>query len=248
MKVLSISNKKGGAGKTVVSALLAVTLARDYNKKVLLLDVDEQQTLTDVRRQDQDYCDEFPYELIAKPFRVFVETSKGVEVKRDSNGDEINPAADYIEDLKENPQYDVVLVDMPGRTDDENIIDVITVLDGILVPIVTDQNDKLSSAKFLESVHKIKQYYKEHGLEFETYGFQNKMDGRREVQELEQFCRSINLNLFDNGLRDMVIYSRYNTYDSYLAKGSKIMGDYVPKNVKEELTHFTEEFIEKFNI
>ncbi|WKN46472.1 ParA family protein [Tunicatimonas pelagia] len=248
MKVLSISNKKGGAGKTVVSALLAVTLSRDYNKKVLMLDVDEQQTLTDVRRQDQDYCAEFPYELIAKPFRVLVETANGVEIKKDSNGDEVNPAADFIEDLKENPQYDVVLVDMPGRTDDENILDVITVLDGILVPIVTDQNDKLSSAKFLESVHKIKEYYKQQGVDFTTYGFQNMLDGRREEQELEQFCRSINLNLFDTGLRDMVIYSRYNTYDSYLAKGSKIMGDYVPRTIKDELKSFTEEFIEKFNI
>ena len=248
MKVLSVSNKKGGAGKTVVSALLAVTLSNDFHKRVLMLDIDEQQTLTDVREQDKDYCAEFPYELISKPFRILEDTASGIRAKQGPDGEELNPAADFIEMLREEEKYDVVMVDMPGRTDDQNILEIMTLLDGLLVPIVTDQNDKLSSANFLQKVHTIEEFNKANGIEFTSYGFQNKIEGRREEQELLQFCQSLDLDLFDNGLRDMVIYSRYNTYDSYLAKGAQIMGDYVPKGVKEELERFTKEFIDKFNI
>ena len=248
MKVLSVSNKKGGAGKTVVTGLLAVTLSADYNRKLLVLDVDEQRTISDVRDQDKDYTIEFPYELVTKPFRVLQETPQGVRPVLNDDGDDVNPAAEFIEELKEANQYDVVLMDMPGRTDDQNILELITLLNGILVPMVTDQNDKLSSAKFLEKIQRIEEFNKANQIPFTSYGFQNMLEGRREEQEILQFCQAVGIKLFENSLRDMAIYSRYNTYDSYLARGSRIGGDYVPKNVKEELKAFTEEFIEKFDL
>ena len=250
MKVLSVSNKKGGAGKTVVTALLAVTLSKDYKKRVLVMDVDEQRTLSDVREQDKEYSLEFPYELVTKPFRVLEDTSRGLRPKLNKDGDDLNPAAEYIESLREEEpsRYDVILVDMPGRTDDQNILELITLLDGILVPVVTDQNDKLSSADFLKSIQRIEAFNQANDIPFVSYGLQNKTEGKREEQEILQFCQASNIRLFNTSLRKMAIYSRYNTYDSYLAPGSQISGDYVPKGVKEELKKLTEEFIDKFEI
>ena len=249
MKVLSVSTQKGGAGKTVATALLAVTLSQDYNRKVLLMDVDEQQTLTDIREQDKDYYESFPYPIISKPFRLLQETPQGIRTIVDENGDEVNPAADYIEELQEHQgDYDVVLVDMPGRTDDQNLLELMAVVDGLLVPVVTDKNDKLSTINYLGNIKKIDEYRHSEGSPFTYYAFQNKVEGLREEAEIKSFCDAIGINLFNTSLRKMAIYGRYNTYQSYLSRGSQIDGDYVPKTVKDELKAFTEEFIDKFKI
>lgn len=42
MKTISIVNLKGGVGKTVTAVNLAAILATDYEKRVLLVDVDHQ--------------------------------------------------------------------------------------------------------------------------------------------------------------------------------------------------------------
>lgn len=249
MKVLSVSTQKGGAGKTVATALLAVTLSQEYGRKLLLMDVDEQQTLTDIREQDKDYCESFPYPIVSKPFRLLRDTPQGIRAVVDENGDEVNPAADYIEELQNNSnEYDVVLVDMPGRTDDQNLLELMAIVDGLLVPVITDKNDKLSTISYLENIKKIDEYRRNEGSPFTYYAFQNKVEGLREEGEIKNFCDAIGINLFTTSLRKMAIYGRYNTYQSYLSRGSQIDGDYVPKTVKDEVKAFTEEFIEKFNI
>ena len=63
MKIISVSTQKGGAGKTTITALLANSLSIDYQKKVLVIDVDEQGTLSDIRSEDEDFTDNFPYEI-----------------------------------------------------------------------------------------------------------------------------------------------------------------------------------------
>ena len=45
-KGISIIQMKGGVGKTAVSVNLAALLAKDYNKKILLVDVDPQTNAT----------------------------------------------------------------------------------------------------------------------------------------------------------------------------------------------------------
>lgn len=220
MKIISVSTQKGGAGKTTITALLANGLAKDYNKKVLVIDVDEQGTLSDIRSEDEDYVDDFPYEMRKIP---------------------LQKAEEFIDNL--NNSYDVVLIDMPGRTDDDKIITLISLLDAILIPIVADKVDLYSTLNYVEIIKKIEDYNKEEGVDFMVYAMQNKKRGRREEKDMMDYCERVGVKCFDSALRNMAIYSRFNTFESFISEGG-----YDANPIREELKAFTEEFIEKFNL
>ena len=46
MKIITVWNRKGGVGKTTISFNLASALATEHQKRVLVLDLDEQMNLS----------------------------------------------------------------------------------------------------------------------------------------------------------------------------------------------------------
>ena len=46
--IASIANSKGVCGKSTMTMFLAAALAKEKNKKVLIVDTDEQRTITDI--------------------------------------------------------------------------------------------------------------------------------------------------------------------------------------------------------
>lgn len=220
MKIISVSTQKGGAGKTTITALLANSLSKDYQKKVMVIDVDEQGTLSDIRSEDEDYVDEFPYEMKKIP---------------------LAHAEEFLDGMDDT--YDLVLIDMPGRTDDDKIIALISLLDAILIPIVADKVDLYSTLNYVEIIKKIEDYNREEGVDFKVYAMQNKKRGRREERDILDYCEKAGVKIFDSSLRNMAIYSRFNTYESFISEGG-----YDANPIRDELKALTEEFIEKFNL
>ena len=47
MKIVSIANQKGGVGKSATAHALGAVLASDYERRVLLVDIDPQSSLTE---------------------------------------------------------------------------------------------------------------------------------------------------------------------------------------------------------
>ena len=132
---------------------------------------------------------------------------------------------------------------MPGRTDDEKIISLISQLDAILIPIIADKVDLYSTLNYVEIIKKIEDYHQGEGVTFELYAMQNKKRGRREEKDMADYCERVGIKCFDSSLRNMAIYSRFNTFESIISEGG-----YDANPIREEMKAFTEEFIEKFNV
>jgi chromosome partitioning protein len=120
-----IGNLKGGTGKSTVSFNLAVKLAIN-NKKVQLIDLDPQATLSDV---------------------VDIRTEDGHEPKL-----VVNTTLDCLEDSS---AYDETIIDI-GTASIESMNKAIEATDRILVPVPPSQADIWSTQRFLQMVKNLK--------------------------------------------------------------------------------------------
>ncbi len=222
MKKFILSAQKGGKGKSLLTALIANSLAIDYHKKVLVIDADEQGTLTDVRTEDQDYADEFPYEIHSIP---------------------VTKVVDFLDDLDSN-QYDVVFIDMQGSISDEDLIEVLMEANLVLLPIVAQQADLLSDKRYIQTIKQIEEYkLTEQDIDFKLFAVINRKRGWLEEKQIASFCQDIGVDMFESTLRDLTIYSRFNTYESYVSSESKEID-----KVRDEFKIFMDELVEKFNL
>jgi len=115
LKIITVSNRKGGVGKTTTAYNLGHTYAKD-GKRVLFVDLDEQGNLTTLNRQDTISLEEWKR---AKPVVV----SEGISLLRATGAfpqltDEINREIDRNSFLKRLlapvvASYDVVVIDTP---------------------------------------------------------------------------------------------------------------------------------------
>jgi len=222
MDIFLISAQKGGAGKSTLTALISNSLAVDFNKKVLVIDGDEQGTLSDFREADEMELDEFPYEIVKIPTKE---------------------VADYVDELDE--IYDIVFIDLQGTTSDSDILEIMMLANKILLPIIARKADLYSTLNYVETIRKIEQYKKEEEGEtdFTLHAMLNQKRGRVEEKAMRDYCKEVGVNMFEHGFRDLVAYARWNTYESYMSSDNPELNA-----VKEEFTAFMKEFVEKYNL
>ncbi|MFD2968816.1 ParA family protein [Sphingobacterium bambusae] len=131
--VILLGNQKGGAGKSTVTLLLANYLAVNKNRPVTVLDMDYQQSISSKYEKAQLTESMLPYEVLAADLRDF---------------------PDLMTVLSKNPD-EIVLIDLPGKMDDDDLIPVIRSGDLILCPFGYDQFSVDSTLLFAMVVSKI---------------------------------------------------------------------------------------------
>lgn len=133
MKIV-VANQKGGAGKTTIAMLLANYLT-SRNKEVLVLDMDFQRSIVSRFEEDKElFSDQQRYEVI------------GIDMDQYPS---LKPSFDSLEDGG-------VIIDLPGKIDDQHIVPIIEDADIIICPFRYDKITFESTLVFVQVVQHIK--------------------------------------------------------------------------------------------
>ena len=131
--VIIIGNQKGGAGKSTLTLLLANYLTQNKKCKVTVLDMDYQQSISQKFEKAKILENAEPYEVLAfalSDFPLMADT------------------------IKQNPK-DIVLIDLPGKLDDDGLIGVFKAAQVAICPFAYDEFSFESTIPFALVLKKI---------------------------------------------------------------------------------------------
>ena len=131
--VIIIGNQKGGAGKSTLTLLLANYLTLTKKCKVTVMDMDYQQSIAQKYEKAKILENKEPYEVIAASLEHYPAMS---------------------ETIKENPK-DIVLIDLPGKLDDDGLIEIFETADLVICPFAYDELSFESTVFFSLVLRKI---------------------------------------------------------------------------------------------
>lgn len=131
--IILIGNQKGGAGKSTFTMLLANYLALYRHCKVTVIDMDYQQSIHQKYQRAKLLENAEPYEVLATGLDQFPK---------------------MLPVLNENPE-DLVLIDLPGKLDDDGLITVFRAADLVLCPFSYDEFSFESTVLFSVVLQKI---------------------------------------------------------------------------------------------
>ena len=131
--VIIIGNQKGGAGKSTLTLLLANYLTLIKQCKVTVLDMDYQQSIAQKFEKAKILENTEPYQVLAYSLQEFPEMEATI---------------------KSNPK-EIVLIDLPGKLDDDGLIKVFLAANVAIVPFSYDEFTFESTIPFALVLQKI---------------------------------------------------------------------------------------------
>ena len=131
--IILIGNQKGGAGKSTLTLLLANYLTSQKNCNVTVLDMDYQQSLAQKFERAKLLENPEAYQVIPASLEKYTD---------------LHPL------LNENPN-DLVLIDLPGKLDDDGLIPVFQSADLVICPFSYDEFSFKSTILFAVVLNKI---------------------------------------------------------------------------------------------
>jgi chromosome partitioning protein len=220
-KIISVAHRKGGMGKTSVTLHLATALATKKKRKVIVLDIDSQQSAYKYREFEKNSN----YEGVQPPYEI----------------ERIQPKflTDELRSIR--GKYDVIFIDVPRMTegnDESQLSTTLTFCDYVLVPIVAGHLEGLSTTEFVKLVKEIGDFKSKKEIPFTYYGFLNKRNQRAENQMAVDFMKRLKLPMFESSLSDVKALSNPFTYESVLDT----------KEGAARFEPFFNEFLKKFKV
>jgi len=234
-KIVSFATQKGGSGKSTLTLILATSLAVDYNLKLAVLDCDYQQSIVKTRTH-----------MDAENLEQLKELDTEATYPYDIFPMSMTKIFDFVDNPK-NDKYDLILLDLPGRADGNEIFDALTACDVVFVPLVSDYLDRASTADFTGILHSIKSVADKDGIAFAYYGLSTKRTNRREDKEMDEYINHIGLSRLKASLGLRAAYSRPSTlFSMQNPTYSRYAGG--DKAVIDEVKALCDEIIEKLEL
>lgn len=194
-KILTVTNRKGGTGKSTITILLASALAFEGHK-VLVLDCDNQRSIVKLRQLEKGM------EGASEPYMV----------------EGLSPQF-IIDYLKiHGSKYNVIFIDLPRFTSssDNESMQIVSLCDGVLIPLLGGTIEILSANDFINGVKSLAEYKTQNNIEFCFYGFLNRRTRRSENKDTIEYMKAEGLPMFNNSLSDLKIFANPSTYESIL--------------------------------
>ncbi|WP_345949012.1 ParA family protein [Mucilaginibacter sp. PAMB04274] len=186
--VIIIGNQKGGAGKSTLTLLLANYLSISKKRDVIVLDLDYQQSLSQKYEKAKMLENEESYQVVAAGLEHF---------------------PDMAEVLLSNPDK-IVLIDLPGKLDDDGLIPIFTSADLVLCPFSYDEMSFESTIFFSIVLRKINARVPIHFIP-NRFKANVRYDTQRDVDEqLEKF------GTITKKIPDRIDFQRVNTQQTPL--------------------------------
>lgn len=202
-------NQKGGVGKSTLCIMLANYLTLVKKKQVLVIDMDFQKSINEQRKFD---LTKNPERKNSKPYEILVMDTEDYPK--------------YAEQLKKLNDY--ILIDLPGRLDDESLIPILKDAHYIICPFFYEIKSVLSTLNFSKFVKFLDEkkaiFFVPNRLKAGT-----KYETKEDVDAL-----LLGVGTITNGISDRVTFSRLSTFDiSEEQKGIvEEVFDFLYKNIK----------------
>lgn len=169
-KIIAFANQKGGVAKTTSTHNIGVALS-DQDKKVLLIDLDSQASLTlsvgfeplEIKKNIVNVLDRVPCEIkeCIYPIKenLHIITSMidlaGLEMEMLSRTSRENILKRALEPIKN--EYDFILIDCPPQLSILTV-NALSCADGVIIPTKTDYLSYRGIKQLLESIDEVKEF------------------------------------------------------------------------------------------
>jgi cellulose biosynthesis protein BcsQ len=165
-KIVGFVNQKGGVGKSFTSKVAANALSgKQYNKRILLIDCDEQATSVGMRKRDMEILKgegkdlEFTYAIatcLSADLPAVLAGKKTLQVITENE-----PISCEYDDSS----YDYTFIDMPGRGQSSDIFALLASLDYAVIVVKGDDSETLSTLDFLKIIDRSQKLRASHNID-----------------------------------------------------------------------------------
>ena len=208
-KYVAFSTQKGGVGKSTFTVIVASMLHYMKGYNVAVIDCDfPQHSVKGLRKRDSDQVVNSDYfnKLAFEQFSAL--NKKSYPIVGSSPENAIATANELV--LLDEMEFDVIFFDLPGTVDSRGIIDSLSAVDYVFVPIIADQMVLESGLRFSTILND--NIVAQHGNRLkELHLFWNMVDGREKTELYEVFetvIEQLGLSLMQTIIPNSVRYKK----------------------------------------
>ena len=209
-KFIVFGNQKGGIGKTTLSVLTATGLSQNpFNKKVLLIDNDNQRSVIRLRQYDEEnYEEKAPYTIIHMTYE------------------------EIVKDIAEiDEMYDYVFIDTPGKLDAESppeqqeVTKILLLTDYLFLPFKAGALNLDATTDYVKVLIQAQKHRLKTDRTLITYGVVNFYKERSKInrelkEELKYLKDNAGLEFMQANLKQYTAFEYIDTYESLYVPNS----------------------------